>query len=193
MNDYFKSLQIDSSALTAEEIQIINDWDQKHKHGERSISLRSVETQEEFNAFYAENKSLLRNICILWEDEESNYAGICTDGIMRGKIMFVCHEFLLYPIPVFRNIETFLKAVDSQRISDLFPPQLEFLSPENNPFDYPSIHRSSEELNQDILIAENLWKEAISAKDDNRVNLLFSFIQIASPTLLSKENILDMI
>ena len=64
MNDYFKSLQIDSSALTAEEIQIINDWDQKHKHGERSISLRSVETQEEFNAFYAENKSLLRNICI---------------------------------------------------------------------------------------------------------------------------------
>lgn len=185
MNDYFKSLQIDSSALTAEEIQMINDWDQKHKHGERSISLRSAETQEEFNAFYAENKSLLKNICILWEDEESNYAGICTDGIMRGKIMFVCHEFLLYPIPVFRNIETFLKAVDSQRISDLFPPQLEFLSPENNPFDYPSIHRSSEELNQDILIAENLWKEAISAKDDNRVNLLFSFIQIASPNQIS--------
>ena len=58
MNDYFKSLQIDSSALTAEEIQMINDWDQKHKHGERSISLRSAETQEEFNAFYAENKSV---------------------------------------------------------------------------------------------------------------------------------------
>ena len=67
----------------------------------------------------------------------------------------------------------------------MFPPQLEFLSPENNPFDYPSIHRSSEELNQDILIAENLWKEAISAKDDNRVNLLFSFIQIASPNQIS--------
>lgn len=185
MSEYFKLLQIDSSALTAEEIQLVNDWDQKHKRGESSISLRSAETQEEFNAFYAENKSLLQNICILWEDDESNYAGICIDGIMRGKIMFVSHEFLLYPIPVYRSIETFLKAVDNQKISDLFPPQLEFLSPENNPFDYPSRHRSSEELNQDIFIADNLWKEAISAKDDYKVNLLFSFIQIASPNQIS--------
>lgn len=38
MNDYFKSLQIDSSALTAEEIQMINDWDQKHKH-EKEVPL----------------------------------------------------------------------------------------------------------------------------------------------------------
>lgn len=76
MNDYCKSLQIDSSVLAAEETQMVNDWAQKHRQGEGTISLHSAETQAEFNAF-----------CV-------------------------------YPIPVFRSIETFLKAVEKQRVSD---------------------------------------------------------------------------
>ena len=172
MTDYFKSLQIDSSALTTKEIQMVNNWNQKHKAEEPNISLRSVETQEEYNAFYAECKTLLKNICILWEDSESNYAGICTNGTMRGKIMFISHEFLC-PIPVFRSIETFQKAVECNKISDLYPPQLEFLSPENNPFDYPSINRTSLELEQDSSVADMLWNKAAMEKDDARFQCNF--------------------
>ena len=185
MTDYFKSLQIDSSALTTKEIQMVNNWNQKHKAEEPNISLRSVETQEEYNAFYAECKTLLKNICILWEDSESNYAGICTNGTMRGKIMFISHEFLC-PIPVFRSIETFQKAVECNKISDLYPPQLEFLSPENNPFDYPSNHKTPEEQEQDMSIADKLWKDVLVAKGYDKMNLLFSFIQVASPDQLSR-------
>ncbi len=185
MTDYFKSLQIDSSALTTKEIQMVNNWNQKHKAEEPNISLRSVETQEEYNAFYAECKTLLKNICILWEDGESNYAGICTNGTMRGKIMFISHEFLC-PIPVFRSIETFQKAVECNKISDLYPPQLEFLSPENNPFDYPSNHKTLEEQEQDMSIADKLWKDVLVAKGYDKTNLLFSFIQVASPDQLSR-------
>ena len=123
MKDYFKLLQIDTSVLTTDEIRIVNDWYHNNKTEDCSISLRSLNTQEAYHAFSKENKELLSDFCILWEDEESNYAGICIKGIMRGKIVFISHDNQ-HPIPVFRNIGSFLKAVKSNRITDLYPPQV---------------------------------------------------------------------
>lgn len=179
MEDYFKLLQIDTSVLTTDEIQIVNDWHYNHKTEDCSISLRSQNTQKEYHAFSKENKKLLRDFCILWEDEESNYAGICINGIMRGKIVFLSHDDL-HPIPVFRNIGNFLKAVESNRITDLYPPQTEYLSSANNPFDYPSINRTSFELEQDSSVADVLWNKAATEKDDAMIDKILSFIQIAT-------------
>lgn len=179
MNDYFKLLQIDTSVLTTDEIRIVNDWYNNNKTEDCSISLRSLHTQEAYHAFSKENKELLSDFCILWEDEESNYAGICIKGIMRGKIVFISYDNQ-HPIPVFRNIDSFLKAVKSNRITDLYPPQVEYLSATNNPFDYPSINRTSLELEQDSSAADILWNKAATEKDDAMINTILSFIQIAT-------------
>jgi hypothetical protein len=179
MKDYFKLLQIDTSVLTTDEIRIVNDWYNNNKTEDCSISLRSLHTQEAYHAFSKENKELLSDFCILWEDEESNYAGICIKGIMRGKIVFISHDNQ-HPIPVFRNIDSFLKAVKSNRITDLYPPQVEYLSATNNPFDYPSINRTSLELKQDSSAADILWNKAATEKDDAMINTILSFIQIAT-------------
>lgn len=45
---------------------------------------------------------------------------------MRGRIVFLSHDNL-HPIPAFRNIGNFLKAVKSNRITDSYPPQMEYL------------------------------------------------------------------
>lgn len=179
MEDYFKLMQIDTSVLTTDEIRIVNDWYNNYKTEDCGISLRSLNTQEAYHAFSKENKELLRDFCILWEDEESNYAGICINGIMRGKIVFLSHGNL-HPIPVFRNIGSFLKAVKSNRITDLYPPQVEYLSATNNPFDYPSINRTSLELEQDNSVADMLWNKAATEKDDTMIDKILSFIQIAT-------------
>lgn len=179
MKDYFKLLQIDTSVLTTDEIRIVNDWYNNNKTEDCSISLRSLNTQEAYHAFSKENKELLSDFCILWEDKESNYAGICINGIMRGKIVFISHDSL-HPIPVFRNIDSFLKAVKNNRITDLYPPQVEYLSATNNPFDYPSINRTSLELEQDSSVADMLWNKAAMEKDDAMIDTILSFIQIAT-------------
>lgn len=179
MKDYLKLLQIDTSVLTTDEIRIVNDWYNNNKTEDCSISLRSLNTQEAYHAFSKENKELLSDFCILWEDEESNYAGICINGIMRGKIVFMSHDNL-HPIPVFRNIGSFLKAVKSNRITDLYPPQVEYLSATNNPFDYPSINRTFLELEQDGSVADMLWNKAATEKDDAMIDKILSFIQIAT-------------
>lgn len=88
MNDYFALHRIDSSGLTTAEKQKVNDWFQKHKPRECSISLRTIEKQESYEAFHEVCKPTLKNICVLWEDEESNYAGICTHGMMKGMISY---------------------------------------------------------------------------------------------------------
>lgn len=185
MEDYFKLLQIDTSVLRTDEIQIVNDWHNNNKTEDCSISLRSLNTQEAYHAFSKENKELLNDFCILWEDEESNYAGICINGIMRGKIVFLSHDNL-HPIPVFRNIGSFLKAVKSNRITDLYPPQVECLSSTNNPFDYPSINRTSLELEQDNSVANMLWNKATTEKGDAMIDKILSFIQIAIPQQIPK-------
>lgn len=185
MEDYFKLLQIDTSVLTTDEIQIVNDWYNNYKTEDCGISLRSLNTQEAYRAFSKENKELLSDFCILWEDEESNYAGICINGTMRGKIVFLSHDDL-HPIPVFRNIGNFLKAVRSNRITDLYPPQIEYLSTDNNPFDYPSINRTSLELGQDSSVADMLWNKAATEKDDAMIGAILSYIQIAVPQQISK-------
>lgn len=185
MEDYFKLLQIDTSVLTTDEIQIVNDWYNNYKTEDCGISLRSLNTQEAYHAFSKENKELLRDFCILWEDEESNYAGICINEIMRGKIVFLSHDNL-HPIPVFRNIGNFLKAVKSNRITDLYPPQVEYLSTTNNPFDYPSINRTSLELEQDSSVADMLWNKAATEKDDAMIGAILSYIQIAVPQQIPK-------
>ena len=77
MKNYFKLLQIDTSVLTTDEIRTVNDWYNNNKTEDCSISLRSLHTQEAYHAFSKKNKELLSDFCILWEDEESNYAGIC--------------------------------------------------------------------------------------------------------------------
>lgn len=179
MKDYFKLLQIDTSVLTTDEIRIVNGWYNNNKTEDCSISLRSLHTQEAYHAFSKENKELLSDFYILWEDEESNYAGICIKGIMRGKIVFISHDNQ-HPIPVFRNIDSFMKAVKSNRITDLYPPQVEYLSATNNPFDYPSINRTSLELEQDSSVADMLWNKAATEKDDAIINTILSFIQIAT-------------
>jgi hypothetical protein len=74
MKDYFKLLQIDTSVLTTDEIRIVNDWYNNNKTEDCSISLRSLHTQEAYHAFSKENKELLSDFCILWEDEESMQA-----------------------------------------------------------------------------------------------------------------------
>lgn len=185
MKDYFKLLQIDTSVLTTDEMQIVNDWYNNHTTEDCSISLRSPNTQEAYHAFSYGNKELLNDFCILWEDEESNYAGICINGIMRGKIVFFSHDNL-HPIPVFRNIGSFFKAVKSNRITDLYPPQVEYLSPIDNPFDYPSANRTSLELEQDNSIANMLWSEALTEKDNAMTDRILSFIQIAVPQQIPK-------
>lgn len=185
MEDYFKLLQIDTSVLTTDEIQIVNDWYNNNKTEDCNISLRSPNTQEAYHAFSKENKELLRDFCILWEDEESNYAGICINGTMRGKIVFLSHDDL-HPIPVFRNIGNFLKAVKSKRITDLYPPQVEYLSAANNPFDYPSTNRTPLELEQDSSVADRLWNKAATEKDDAMINVMLSYIQIAVPKQIPK-------
>lgn len=185
MEDYFKLLQIDTSVLTTDEIQIVNDWHNNNKTENCSISLRFLNTQEAYHAFSKENKELLSDFCILWEDEESNFAGICINGIMRGKIVFFSHENL-HPIPVFRNIGSFLKAVRSNRITDLYPPQVEYLASTNNPFDYPSINRTPLELKQDSLVANMLWNKATTEKDNAMTDKILSFIQIAIPQQIPK-------
>lgn len=185
MEDYFKLLQIDTSVLTTDEIQIVNDWYNNYKTEDCGISLRSLNTQEAYYAFSKGNKEFLSDFCILWEDEESNYAGICINGIMRGKIVFLSHDNL-HPIPVFRNIGSFLKAVKSNRITALYPPQVEYLSSSNNPFDYPSINRTSLELEQDSSVADMLWNKAATEKDDAMIDKMLSFIQIAIPQQIPK-------
>ena len=71
MKDYFKLLQIDTSVLTTDEIRIVNGWYNNNKTEDCSISLRSLHTQEAYHAFSKENKELLSDFYILWEDEES--------------------------------------------------------------------------------------------------------------------------
>ena len=76
--------------------------------------------------------------------------------------------------PFFRNIDSFMKAVKSNRITDLYPPQVEYLSATNNPFDYPSINRTSLELEQDSSVADMLWNKAATEKRrcNNKHNII---------------------
>lgn len=185
MEDYFELLKIDSSVLTVDEIQIINDWYNNHTTEDDCISLRSANRQEEYKNFSFENKELLRDYCILWEDEQNFYAGICINGIMRGTIFFFEFDAFL-PVPAFRNISNFFNAVRNEEITDLFPPRVSTLSPEINTFDYPSGNRTSTELDQDNSVANLLWNEARAMKAEEAINTIISFIQIAVPRQIPK-------
>lgn len=99
-------------------------------------------------------------------DEESNFAGVYIDGILKGKVFFLFHNDLIL-VPTHRNIECFYNAVTLGGLGDLYTPQPAFMASSQSIYDYPSTLRNSTQIKADEEIVLHLLKSIENFEEQN--------------------------
>ena len=114
------------------------------------------------------NEFLPENICLLWTNENSNYAGVYTDGLFKGMVFIVDHEETMYT-PVWRSIRSFINKVINGEVEELENPYFYTQKWMN----YPSLNKTNEENSADFEIVEKLFDKLKTAKEEQYINEAF--------------------
>ena len=159
MNNYFSLCTLEQS-----DRQFINKWiTEPITGGIAFINEVGISIIEDYKGHYP---SLLSDACVLWMDEESNFAGVYIDGILKGKVFFLSHNDLIL-VPTYRNIKCFYDAVMLGRLGDLYTPQPAFMISSQSIYDYPSTLRDNAQIKADEEIVLHLLKSIENLKEQN--------------------------
>ncbi len=165
-DSYFKSLGINGELFSKADIDLINIYYEKSKTLDNYIKPISKGELDLINDYCT--SFLPKDTCLLWTNENSNYAGVYTNGLFKGMVFIVDHEETMYT-PVWRSIRSFLNKVNIGEVEDL-----------DNPYfyrekwmDYPSFNRTDEENSDDFKIVEKLFDELKVAEEGPYTNIAF--------------------
>lgn len=146
-NNYFQSLGFDKELLPKEDIKAINNFNYKNRNGIYNIYSITKEELEDVNLNY--NKVFPVDVAILWSDGKGNYAGVFTEGLLKGRVCLIDKEKPLF-VPVYKSIDSFLQRIYNCKITDL----------KNKPIinsditDYPTRSLISKNALEDLMIAK---------------------------------------
>ncbi|MCF6142396.1 HEAT repeat domain-containing protein [Flavobacterium sp. K77] len=169
-------------------IEKLNKFDLKISE---TLKLKTFESRDGFvlleNAEFEEIESyftnfpIYRNLVAILTDENSNYWCINVNGPLKGMICYLSHDEPNLE-PKFKNISSFLKAIDEN------PEAYDFNDLEETSFDFPN-SKNETEFSERKEIIEKLFSEFNSENDEDiRQQIAFSII-----ALTSKEEIEDNI
>ena len=149
--DYYDSLGLDSYGFTDEEkAQICGFYDlcSAGDYGVYPISREELEEMKDWSAEF------LPEVCLLWSNRNSNYAGVYLSGPLKGKVCIIDHEEEMY-VPLYRSIQSFTAAVASRQLTDLYNEDPLKAVPK----DYPSLNAGQAEKESDLTIAKTLIQQ----------------------------------
>ncbi|MHC5215325.1 hypothetical protein ACYSNR_01570 [Enterococcus sp. LJL128] len=145
-------------------------------------------TSEEFQALSMMTE-VLPDVCFLWTDDESNYAGLFYQGPLRGKIMFLDHGNPFY-VPLYKTVDSFIQRVADGSIENLYIPELGAQSSENKPVaDFPMKADSSSEMQQNYACSKILLGQlSQSLNEDDYAQIAFQAFY-----LMPKEHLYELL
>ena len=147
--------------FTDEEKNIICEYyDFFYNNQDEHLGIEPVSKEDFENTLWT--RDFIPDVCLLWYDNQSNYAGMYYRGNLRGKVMFLCHAEPNYA-PLFKNISSFLANVKNGVIYDLHVPNLGVC---DYPCDYPAKVLTEEEKEQNLSLAKE-YLAGIKGVDDD--------------------------
>jgi hypothetical protein len=161
-------------------IEKLNKFDLKNSETEK---LKTFESRDGFvlldNADFEEMENyftefpIYRNLVAILTDENSNYWCIYVNGPLKGMICYLSHDEPNLE-PKFKNISSFLKAIDEN------PEAYDFNDLEETSFDFPNSKKETE-FSERKEIIEKLFSEFNSENDEDvRQQIAFSIIALTS-------------
>ena len=148
--DYFNGLGLVNDAFTPEEKERICGFYEKSRM--RDYGIYPI-NKSAFDDMQKWSREFLPDVCLLWTNDHSNYAGVYLAGPLRGKVCIIDHEEEMYA-PVFRSIKTFIAAILSHQLNDLHNQSIL----KSKGLDYPALNASPAEKEADLAIARALIK-----------------------------------
>ena len=162
--DYYRETGLERFGFSPEEKREICGFYEHFQHCRAENIQTYIEPLQKdgFDEIMSFVKGYLPEICLLWEDGNSNYAGVYYTGMMRGKVMFFSHDEL-WDAPIFRNIASFVQSVKTGATESLMN---EYLS--NLPYngDYPAKLLSEQEKEEHLALAK-VYLEQLRGEDDD--------------------------
>jgi hypothetical protein len=156
---YYAELGFDPYGFTAEEKHsICSYYDYFYANDNHETKIEPIGKIDFDEISYY--KEFLPDVCFLWYDGQSNYAGMYYLGPLRGKVMFLCHDEPNHA-PQFRNISSFLERVKSGDIKELSVPEL-------GNSDYPADDLSANEKKQNLELAKHFLDSLPDMEDDDQ-------------------------
>lgn len=110
-------------------------------------------------------RDTLPNVCFLWADGQSNYAGVYFQGPYRGMVMILAHDNPMYA-PLYVSISSFVDTVQSTEMEDLDIPHL--LASDMPPTDFPSKTMNAEQDSKNLDITQQLLAQIPSEADEEK-------------------------
>lgn len=135
-------------------------------------------TQEEHQAL-AFMTDFLPDVCFLWGDETSNYAGLFYRGPLKGKIMILDHSNAFYA-PLYSSMDSFITSIMDDS-TDLAIPTL-FSAEQSTSYhaDYPAHSQSLEEIETNYTAAMQLLAilDSLSDNEEHYAQTVFQLCYI---------------
>ncbi len=150
-DNYFEELGLSKYGFSTEEREKICEFYSLCKTNDYGIYPVS---KLDFDGMREWSEEFLPEVCLLWSNRNCNYAGVYTSGLLKGKVCIVDHEEEMYA-PLFRSINSFIAAVVSNKLDDLY--NQDMLSVDWA--DYPSINASEEEKDSDFEIVKAIIEQ----------------------------------
>jgi len=155
---YFEYMEFNKYNFSSEEKRRICEFYEYIRNGQSEYSFIQPITKENLTAIEYQ-KEFVPDVCMLWQDDNSNYAGVYYKGSLRGKVMFLTHDEPNYA-PLFQSIQSLIKNIKSGIIEDFFIPPL-------GTCDYPSKHSTEEEKESNAILAKE-YIEKLRGDDEDR-------------------------
>jgi hypothetical protein len=156
---YYKEMCLEKFNFTIEEEKAIcdfYDFSITEEYENLELDIEPI-SKKEYDSMANYLNELIPDVCLLWKDGQSNYAGVYYKGDLRGKIMFLSHDEPNYS-PLFRSITSFLASVKNGTISDLYVPQYGVC-------DYPAKTLSDAEREENYALAQK-YLNSLQGVDD---------------------------
>ena len=122
---YYDSLGLDKYNFTVEEANAIKDYynfcSTNGLEGDGS-NIMPIE-EENFPDMMEYMKENHPNICLLWGDGNSNWAGVFYKGLLRGKVTFLSHEEPTI-LPLFKSIVSAVEKFKERKVWDFLYPSV---------------------------------------------------------------------
>jgi hypothetical protein len=160
-NEYYQSLNLDKYSLPFDDKQAICSF---YDFFQADSSKNSLIEPIEKNIFDGimndcKFKASFPNLCILWCDGNSNYAGVYIAGLLYGKVAIISHEYPI-DVPLFRNIQSFVDTVKSGKLALLTIPKFADGY-------FPIRDLTEQDEIRDFEIAKHLLSDLPSIKNDD--------------------------
>ncbi|WP_310604575.1 hypothetical protein, partial [Anaerosporobacter sp.] len=150
-NHYFEDLELNKYGFSSEEKEKICEFYDLCKTNDYGIYPVS---KSEFEEMQSWSEEFLPEICLLWTNRNSNYAGVYISGLLKGKVCIVDHEEEMYA-PLFRSINSFITTIVSHKLDDLYNQDMLKV----DWADYPSVNSSQAEKDSDLHIVKTIIEQ----------------------------------